>query len=99
MKLKERKIAVSLLKAARKLMLEKSGWYVCTALNVVCTRRALSAYHVKYKLQQWIAKLLENESTLEGWVSRTHPRRYGRVDFRQLRIKWLDWMIWEMERP
>lgn len=72
--------------------------YVCHAI-----RDTRSSTRVKDELRSWVMQLLGGRSSLENWLSRKcEIYVFSRPDYkkrmRELRIRWVKWMIKELSK-
>jgi hypothetical protein len=98
---------IMLLQRARIRIKDQENSYICFALNDVVTymlpfgddERIARAWTTVDYLCDWVHSMLGNHVyTLQDWLV-----AYGHVDFvkpqklRQIRLKWIDWMINELK--
>ena len=86
-----------ILKQARKLIKQGNEKYICSAIGSVGSSAVQEA-----SLITWVGSMLGNNLTLGGWLKHNQriPCFYGDYEkhHRELRLRWLDWMIKECEK-
>jgi len=97
---------IMLLQRARIRIKGQDNSYICFALSDVVTymlpfgndERVAQAWVASDYLCDWVHSMLGTYHTLQDWLI-----AYGHVDFvkpqklRQIRLKWIDWMINELK--
>lgn len=102
-----KKLKISLLKRARKLVLSKKEQFICIALDQVAGQsKDIRAHSASKGLQDYIHTAMDGAYTLESWIlynakhlGKKHTRLMLITDEFMInaRVQWIDWMIEQLK--
>ena len=68
---------------------------ICDATNPTETTIEFS---VRHYLVEWILKMLGGRAWLEDWLYYRHGLHASKEELKQIRLRWIDWMIEELQK-
>jgi hypothetical protein len=91
---------INRLKHARKLISKGNQTYLCYALNDGCSQED---FRLAWYLQDWVMSMLKKNNRplsmcINNWIFYTHGIRVSKRDAKKIRLKWIDWMVSELEK-
>ena len=95
----------NILREARKLILNRRHRFLCHAIRDAVGYFELPPFHPMTRecsaMTDWVESLIGYSGSLDNWLRDRHGIDYYRQDssnMRLLRLRWIDWMIQELER-
>jgi hypothetical protein len=95
----DRKLAIKLLKKAKKLIRNESETFVCLAISEAASLDYANTYKTSYALREEIERRIEPYGTVTSWLNSIHDDAWdaSTSEIVQYRIRWIDSMIKELK--